>query len=881
MDQYPNWLFERQGPDLRPTFRRYRSVDDVRFSSRTNRFIIKVSGKEGENTITEENACFVPHGKNPYLADKGEFCPSIKGVKTRKGHRLIYRPIIDGIHHPNPELSDRLFDLYKIEIVNPQMRDLLYQQAIDTLTYNKRKEERALSPEKRKKRSEKLVGSQCALRAFQNPYDFCTPIDTNNYHYKYISQPGYFNYTYIVEKGPANGALWERSHNYEELRQMRVNRMFRTPAQPIGAGSARIDLRSGVNTTPKPKLVGVHPIFLRGLRTGLNGQIPHEQLLAPLEYVDRDEIKRQMNLRREREEAFYTEQRERELEAEATSELEAEAPSELEAESAIMDAPRAVNETPTPNEAPIISPITQQPKTDVKANTEGNILREQIAQKYQLAPNALAKMSNKNLSELLSKQNLKLRPNAEKVNQIIDFYTLITDEPGVAGGYTYGMCPVCLQFRAELSKGGCLYHTDNCLNNQRNERLFRKYNLRGQVEFCFTCGRACLMHAHYKLTEGNERPDVYSMNPGTTFWDCTNSGGGGRKELMARLLGVINYLNSLTYVYNNKENQSAMAEAAERAANDPRFLEMGRISLEANNPSTRKFVITLNPKLRFVESDPEKKKGYLYSILSTFSKNFAETKINKTKRSDFELTKLILETLSTKITTTTCDTIYGKHSKYRNCPADRSVPKVVNLGLGIARNNIDPDKYKNDNDYVLANLKNNVKKSGKYEQILNCYVCKLEDTISTSPVYRFKHANIINTIYEHTDDELICYNHLISFIKNNIPHEIEDQEEDRAVPDPNKPDEVIIIPGKKITRQSAPSIKCFIEYVNEGDRIILGDHQCGGIIHPCELRDILRKENPTLYDNYVAIWNRMTATQKAGTRKRRVAKKGKTRRRGQ
>jgi hypothetical protein len=134
----------------------------------------------------------------------------------------------------------------------------------------------------------------------------------------------------------------------------------------------------------------------------------------------------------------------------------------------------------------------------------------------------------------------------------------ITDIQAIPG-YRFGMCPVCLITLEEDSGGAhCLYHSHVCSPATRNDTLWNKYKTaygnKLSMEFCFTCGRGTSRHGHYTLTMDNEKPELHPVEARGTFWDCSRSGGGSRPELIARLLGIIDYVNGFqdgTIEYNN------------------------------------------------------------------------------------------------------------------------------------------------------------------------------------------------------------------------------------------------------------------------------------------------------------------------------------------
>jgi len=182
----------------------------------------------------------------------------------------------------------------------------------------------------------------------------------------------------------------------------------------------------------------------------------------------------------------------------------------------------------------------------------------------------------------------------QRVKDHFNLNKLVKNEPGTfipmgranpIPGYRFGMCPVCLLVSQEDEGEGaaCLYHVHVCPPEMRNERLYNKYKRDdNKTEFCFTCGRACNGHGHYRKTLPDSllRPEILPTAPAGTFWNCEGSGGGNRDELIARLMGLINYVNGrVGVVTQNKEFITACSDAAEEAAMNPDILREASESL--------------------------------------------------------------------------------------------------------------------------------------------------------------------------------------------------------------------------------------------------------------------------------------------------------------
>lgn len=167
-----------------------------------------------------------------------------------------------------------------------------------------------------------------------------------------------------------------------------------------------------------------------------------------------------------------------------------------------------------------------------------------------------------------------------------DYNKILRDRPAVWGegarGYQFGLCPVCVIVHE--STGGCKYHYDPCRDDERDEHLWNKYSYRYRqqtVEFCFTCGRPSRGHGHYPAVaydapKGEVLPA--GRNADHYAYECANAGGGNRKETIARILGIIEFFNSLNPqepITIDKAFKTRMARAANDAAFDEAKLRAG------------------------------------------------------------------------------------------------------------------------------------------------------------------------------------------------------------------------------------------------------------------------------------------------------------------
>jgi hypothetical protein len=179
-----------------------------------------------------------------------------------------------------------------------------------------------------------------------------------------------------------------------------------------------------------------------------------------------------------------------------------------------------------------------------------------------------------------------------------DFDKILTDVPntwdpyrrGPIPAYRYGLCPVCLTVHEEQPSieggGGCKYHYDSCHPDNRDEHLWDKYKYTNRytgkemVEFCFTCGRPCKGHGHYAAVAYNApKGELLPLRQGDHFaYECAGGGGGDRKETIARILGIIEFFNSLdpaVPITIDKAFKTRMARVANAAALDVAKLRAG------------------------------------------------------------------------------------------------------------------------------------------------------------------------------------------------------------------------------------------------------------------------------------------------------------------
>lgn len=168
-------------------------------------------------------------------------------------------------------------------------------------------------------------------------------------------------------------------------------------------------------------------------------------------------------------------------------------------------------------------------------------------------------------------------------NETLDLIEIIRDEPSDAGGwrniYHHIICPFCLGYMSRQE--GCTYISHPNIENipsafkpycrpQNVVQVIKgKYDAYPYLEVCAQCGRPCTDHKHFDLADPPRIAPQLLTAAGVP--DYARCGGGGRREGIARIIGVRN-----TVIANPgmdpKELRVLAALAAEAAASDPAIL---------------------------------------------------------------------------------------------------------------------------------------------------------------------------------------------------------------------------------------------------------------------------------------------------------------------
>jgi hypothetical protein len=184
------------------------------------------------------------------------------------------------------------------------------------------------------------------------------------------------------------------------------------------------------------------------------------------------------------------------------------------------------------------------------------------------------------------------RPVKTGLNTEVGFYETVfrnnkSLDPAWGNIYHATMCPFCLKF--EERDNGCSYMTHAnpndlsltespyCPNERGVSEIIGKYKnaaarLEGDgygihLEFCVECGRPCSGHQHFKLDMSGMIPTkqiVNPRNPAQMIYDYGTCPGGGRPELIARMMAVRNVYRRRN-LKDIKEERLVAALAADAA----------------------------------------------------------------------------------------------------------------------------------------------------------------------------------------------------------------------------------------------------------------------------------------------------------------------------
>lgn len=150
------------------------------------------------------------------------------------------------------------------------------------------------------------------------------------------------------------------------------------------------------------------------------------------------------------------------------------------------------------------------------------------------------------------------------VKSDIDLFHSLFDRPS-----DVSLCPICLEYADRTD--GCMYMYHKC-RTPRHEKLFQKFQVDGNIEWCTLCGRICNgEHHHYTLSLPTDKdlPSLATVRPTSTgelrFFDkdCKASGGGGHEEKIKRFNRMHQYACELQNEVGKITRQDAIQELVE------------------------------------------------------------------------------------------------------------------------------------------------------------------------------------------------------------------------------------------------------------------------------------------------------------------------------
>lgn len=170
--------------------------------------------------------------------------------------------------------------------------------------------------------------------------------------------------------------------------------------------------------------------------------------------------------------------------------------------------------------------------------------------------------------ELLNPENTKSKSSGPVWNGFvksdIDLFHTLFDRPS-----DISLCPICLEYADRTD--GCMYMHHTC-RTPRHEKLFQKFQVNGNIEWCTLCGRICNgEHHHYNLSLPTDKdlPSLARVRPTTTgdfrFFDkdCKASGGGGHEEKIKRFNRMLQYACDLQNEVGKMTREEAIQELVE------------------------------------------------------------------------------------------------------------------------------------------------------------------------------------------------------------------------------------------------------------------------------------------------------------------------------
>lgn len=173
------------------------------------------------------------------------------------------------------------------------------------------------------------------------------------------------------------------------------------------------------------------------------------------------------------------------------------------------------------------------------------------------------------------------------------FKNIRSTDPAWGDIYHATMCPYCVSFEERGDGCSVMTHINPkglepmkapyCPADKQVNTIFQKYKDAGErldgdgyvrLEWCVECGRPSSRHQHFNL-DATEMIDHRKIpdpkNPGYTIYDYGSCPGGGRPEMIARMMAVGDVYRRRD-IRDPKEERRLAAEAADKAPLDPALM---------------------------------------------------------------------------------------------------------------------------------------------------------------------------------------------------------------------------------------------------------------------------------------------------------------------
>jgi len=183
-----------------------------------------------------------------------------------------------------------------------------------------------------------------------------------------------------------------------------------------------------------------------------------------------------------------------------------------------------------------------------------------------------------------------LEQNVGNFEQV--FKNIRTTDPGWGAIYHATMCPYCVSFEERGEGCSVMTHVNSkglspyCAADKQVNALVQKYTEAAKrlddgyvrLEWCVECGRPSSRHQHFnfdatEMIDHQKIPDP--KNPQLTIYDYGSCPGGGRPEMIARMLAVGDVYRRRD-IRDPKEERRLAAEAADKAPLDPALMARAR-----------------------------------------------------------------------------------------------------------------------------------------------------------------------------------------------------------------------------------------------------------------------------------------------------------------